>query len=258
MNPSMNRSGDAAQAQQMSPCVYNLIPGSVEAISQGLTLTGIRVKVGSRALLRIRWSSESYDEPPVQIAQRIVARIPADAVLLGAIGIWPGKNRWNRWAGRIVLVEEDGATGLMITVKLRGECLTLKSPGPVIGLGRRPQTWDLVNIVVDPTRVTQVVRIPSLFFEPSHWTTENTQMLTGTQVWMKGRVEGVRQVTAGPLLSLRIGDAHVHALVSQEQKTLWCPEPDTEVQIHVGHWEAWVKPLDQDVEPISCSLLYAS
>lgn len=239
-----------------SPRTHNIVPGSVEAINQGLTLTGIRVNIGARALLRVRWRSDVHDEMRVQIAQQVDARIADEAVLLGANGMWPGKHRWNRWAGRIVLVEEDAAAGLLITVKLRGERLTLKSRGPVMGLGRRPQTWDLVNIVVDPTRVTVMDERPSLRAEPSHWTTVNGQMLAGTQVWMRGRVEGVRRGTAGPLLSLRIGGAHVSALVSQEQRIAWCPGPDTEVQIHVGHWEAWLRPVDKDVEPISCSLLY--
>jgi hypothetical protein len=41
----------------------------------------------------------------------------------------------------------------LITAKLHGESWTLKSIGTVVGLSRRPQVWNTVNIVVDPAQV---------------------------------------------------------------------------------------------------------
>jgi hypothetical protein len=53
---------------------------------------------------------------------------------------------------------EPVRTAPLITVKLLGESWTLKSTGPVMGLSRRPQVWDTVNIVVDPAQVRIAVR----------------------------------------------------------------------------------------------------
>ena len=87
------------------------------------------------------------------IGQLVYVTIPEEAVHLEAGGFRRGKQRWNRWIGRVVLVnrkDEDPVT----TVKLHWESITLKSVGPV--LGARATTlsvWDTVNIVVDPQLV---------------------------------------------------------------------------------------------------------
>jgi hypothetical protein len=83
--------------------------------------------------------------------------IPAEAVRCEAGEFRQGKTRWNRWIGRIVFVEPV-RTAPLITVKLYGENWTLKSTVPVFGLSRRPQVWDTVNIVIDPTQVRIAVR----------------------------------------------------------------------------------------------------
>jgi hypothetical protein len=88
----------------------------------------------------------------VKIGQWVIAAIPAEAVRFEAGEFRQGKSRWNRWIGRIVFVEPV-RTEPLITVKLHVENWTLKSTGPVMGLSRRPQVWDTVNIVVDPTQV---------------------------------------------------------------------------------------------------------
>lgn len=46
--------------------------------------------------------------------------------------MWPGRERWNRWAGRIVLVE-SGHSAPMIAVKIQGKNRMLKSAGQVPG-----------------------------------------------------------------------------------------------------------------------------
>ncbi len=130
----------------------NLLAGCVASILHGLTRTSVKVVTDNEATLRIRCSSESFQQMSLHIGQRVVAQIRADAVLLGMAGTWPGKDRWNRWTGRIVLVE-PGAERPLMTVKLQGKSCTLKCTGPVVGQTSRPEAWNTVNIVVDPEQV---------------------------------------------------------------------------------------------------------
>ena len=75
--------------------------------------------------------------------------IPAGAVRLEC-GIFRGsKQRWNRWIGRIVLVEQLEA-GIVYTIKVHGEEWTLKSYGSSGGETKASKPWDIVNVVVDP------------------------------------------------------------------------------------------------------------
>ena len=81
-----------------------------------------------------------------------MATIPAEAVRLEAGMFRRSKQRWNRWIGRIVLVE-SGNAGVIYTVKIHGENWTLKSYGSVVGARQPSKTWDVVNVVVDPQKV---------------------------------------------------------------------------------------------------------
>lgn len=81
-----------------------------------------------------------------------MATIPVDAVCLEAGMFRRGKQRWNRWIGRIVFVESSDA-GIVYTVKIDGEDWTLKGIGPVVGARQPTKTWDVVNVVVDPQKV---------------------------------------------------------------------------------------------------------
>lgn len=81
-----------------------------------------------------------------------MATIPAEAVRLEAGIFRRSKQRWNRWIGRIVLVE-SGEAGILYTVKIHGEDWTLKGYGPVAGARQPCKTWDVVNVVVDPQTV---------------------------------------------------------------------------------------------------------
>jgi hypothetical protein len=115
------------------------------------------MRVGERTDLRVKWPSDQGAVSGVKIGQWVIAMVPAEAVRCEAGEFRQGKTRWNRWIGRIVFVEPV-RTAPLITVKLYGENWTLKSTVPVFGLSRRPQVWDTVNIVIDPTQVRIAVR----------------------------------------------------------------------------------------------------
>ena len=134
--------------------ITNWVAGVVQSQHVGLVRAGVRIRVMERTDLRVRWP---IGEPRGFVdGQLVVATIPAETVRLEAGLFRRSKQRWNRWTGRIVLVE-SAETGTVYTVKIHGEDWTLKGFGPVVGARQPSKPWDIVNIVVDPQRVDLVV-----------------------------------------------------------------------------------------------------
>lgn len=130
--------------------IVNRVIGFVQSHHVGLVRAGVRIKILERTDLRVKWPVEN--ERIIRVGQRVVATIPAEAVWLEAGMFRRSKQRWNRWIGRIVLME-FGDTGTVFTVKIHGEAWTLKAYGPVVGARQSSEVWDDVNVVVDPQRV---------------------------------------------------------------------------------------------------------
>jgi hypothetical protein len=137
--------------------IINWVRGIIHSQYVGLVRCGVRMKVGVRTDLRIRWARR--EEREFVVGQPVVATIPAETVRLESGMFRRGKQRWNRWVGRIVLIQQVEA-GSLYTVKVHGEEWTLKSLGPVLGAQRPSRPWDVVNIVVDPQRVDLSIVAP--------------------------------------------------------------------------------------------------
>ncbi len=132
--------------------VVNWVVGSVHSQQIGLVRTGVRLTVGKRQQLHVKWPIGAARSFVFVVGQRVVATIPAGAVHLEAGMFRQSKQRWNRWIGRIVLVQPREAE-MLYTVKIHGENWTLKGYGPVLGARSPSTTWDDVNVVVDPQRI---------------------------------------------------------------------------------------------------------
>jgi hypothetical protein len=138
--------------------IVNWIAGVIHSRYMGLVREGVRMKVLDRMDLRVRWPIGA----PQNFAngQHVIATIPAQAVKLEAGMFRRSKQRWNRWIGRIVLIEHL-EPGIVYTVKVHREEWTLKSLGPVIG-AQASKPWDVVNVVVDPEAVELLIAAPWL------------------------------------------------------------------------------------------------
>lgn len=137
---------------RISNGLSNVLMGFVISKTEGLTRTTLRIRIGERTDLRIRWQATLPAPNTANIGQMVRVIIPEEAVQLETGAFRRGKQRWNRWIGRVVLVnqkEED----LVTTVKLHWESITLKSVGLVLGTRAPLSVWDTVNIVVDPQQV---------------------------------------------------------------------------------------------------------
>ena len=139
---------DKATPPPLSP---NVLTGIVFARTEGLTCTTYRIRVAERIDVRMRWPSSSCRS--LSIGRPVRLMIPQESVLLEAGGFRRGKQRWNRWIGRVVLSARQDKDG-SITVKIHHAPITLKSRGSVTGTQSPLSTWDTVNVVVDPQHIT--------------------------------------------------------------------------------------------------------
>jgi hypothetical protein len=134
--------------------MINRVMGVVQSHHVGLVRAGVRIKIMERTDLRVKRPIEN--QRILLVGQRVVVTIPAEAVRLEAGIFRRSRQRWNRWIGRIVLVE-SGDTGTVYTVKIHGEGWTLKAFGPVVGARQPSKAWDAVNVVVDPQSVDLLI-----------------------------------------------------------------------------------------------------
>jgi hypothetical protein len=139
--------------------IMNWVRGVIHSQYVGLVRAGVRIKVGARTDLRVRWAKR--ETRGFVVGQPAVATMPAEAVRLESGMFRRSKQRWNRWVGRIVLIEHLEAT-TVYTVKVHGEEWTLKSLGPILGAQGPSRPWDVVNIVVDPQVVELSIAAPCL------------------------------------------------------------------------------------------------
>jgi hypothetical protein len=142
--------GSGSGSVRADGTIINWIAGVIQSQYVGLVRTGVRIKVGERTDLRVRWAIKN--ERLFVVGQRVVATIPAGAVRVEGGIFRRSKQRWNRWIGRIVLVEHAEAR-TMYTIKIHGEEWTIKSDGPVVGARQPSKPWDVVNVIVDPQNV---------------------------------------------------------------------------------------------------------
>src|SRR5690349_2141208 len=95
--------------------IVNWIGGVVQSRYIGMVREGVRIKVLDRLDLRVRWRIGGRHL--FGVGQYVIATIPAQAVTLEAGMFRRSKQRWNRWIGRIVLVEQSEGKRLY-TVKI--------------------------------------------------------------------------------------------------------------------------------------------
>ncbi len=237
----------------------NVLMGRVVSIRHGMTRTNVHVKVDQDVIVRSRRRTDGETWPTANVDEWVYVRIPEEAVFIGTAELPPGRPRWNHWMGRIVLVGPI-AEGSRVTVIIKGEPITLHSANPVLGLHRRPQTWDCVTVAVDPERVelcrvektngfesSQIQMGGVLCLRDHHW---------GDRVWLKGAIQSVRRLPDACIAELKIGDAHLTAYVEQNPAFdgLW--EPGLAIELHMSQWEAWIKPAGNVLGVVPCRLTY--
>lgn len=134
----------------LSSRISNVLMGIVISQASRLPQFRLRIRIGEHIDLHVRRQSLST-HGTVDIGQTVYVTIPEEAVHLEFGSFRRGKQRLNRWIGRVVLVNRKDKEDTV--VKLHRESITLKSVGPVLGARASLSVWDTVNIVVDPQQV---------------------------------------------------------------------------------------------------------
>ena len=140
--------------------LINWVRGAIRSTYAGLLRTGARVRIIDGLDVRVKWPAGR--EPSLSAGKRVLAAIPVEAVRLEAGLLRRSRQRWNRWIGRIVLVERREA-GVLYTVKIHGADWTIQGYGPVAGAHGSCQSWDAVNVVVDPQSIELAVLDPQSY-----------------------------------------------------------------------------------------------
>jgi hypothetical protein len=193
------------------------------------------------------------------IGQRVTVRIPTEAVCLEAGLFRQGRRRWNRWVGRVVLVQREGDDA-HVDVKIHGDDVILRSSQPITGQVASLRTWDTVNVVVDPTCIIvhhhmerQGQRGDSQADCHLAWHPDRD-----TRIVLRARLTDIRRLPEGPLLSLDLGRASVSAQITHSNLSSVEWVLGGMVQIHIGVWEAWITGSHDAMASIPCRLLYLS
>lgn len=213
----------------------NVVTGVVCSRTEGLTRTTYRIRISDRIDVRVRWPHSS--RRALEIGRPVRLMIPQETVHLEAGGFRRGKQRWNRWIGRVVLAATQNQNG-SITVKIHHAPITLKSRGPVIGARTPLTTWDTVNIVVDPQHINVCDCAPA---------TPQPQPvragLTGASVsqWLRATICSVRSLSTETYLTVRAGRATFCLLIEAESSTAAVLVIGHSIEFAIDNGDAWVR-----------------
>lgn len=234
----------------------NVLTGIVTSKTEGLTRTTLRIRVGERTDLRVRWSSFSSAYNAIGVGQAVRLAIPESAVQLEAGGFRRGKQRWNRWIGRVVLVNRSNDDPVM-TVKLHRDSITLRSVGPVIGAHAPLAAWDTVNIVVDPQQVSLApIPRPCSQMTPALSSCSRIDSQPSS-VWLRATIQSVRSIQAGRLVALNVGGVNLFALMEASPTAIPPWTVGASVEININGCDAWVRRCT-DSPILPCSVVLSS
>lgn len=247
------RSGQRA-GESTAPSHHTVLSGTVEAVHQGLTRISVRLVTGNHTRVRVRWPEEDGRALSFRVGQKVLVRVPADAVCLEAGLFRQGRRRWNRWIGRVVLVQQERDLAV-VTVKLHGDDVIVTSTQSIGSRAPSLQTWDTVNVVIDPSRVTLHAEKPDRTAQQAgiRWAWHADR---DARIWLRARLTDVQQTSEGHLLSLDLGGAYVSAQIAPSSRSSVGWVPGERVDVQVGVWEAWIKRAHDTMALVPCRLLH--
>ena len=85
---------------------------------------------------------------------------------------------------------------------------------------------------------------------------ETSDHLRDTRVWLTARVTEISEASEGEFLSLLIGTARVSVFIAREEDSFRQWTSGEILDIHVGRYDAWLKPRGSENERILCGVLF--
>ncbi len=80
--------------------------------------------------------------------------------------------------------------------------------------------------------------------------------LGDARVWLRAQVTDIGKAPEGTFLSLVIGTARVSVFIGRDEDNFGRWNSGMTLEIHVGRYDAWLKPGRPDCAPVLCGLLY--
>ena len=217
----------------------NVQSGVVISRTEGLTRTTLRIRVGERTVLRVRRRAPSPIADSIEIGQTVQVIIPSEAVQLEAGWFRRGTQRWNRWIGRVVLVNRN-THDPVTTVKIHRDSITLQSIAPVIG-ATRLTPWDTVNIVVDPHQVGVVaVSRPRQQMQPTRPSSPRVDS-QGSFIWQRAIIRTVRPIPTGLFVALNVGTVRISTVIEPNITAMLSWMVGTSVEISTNRCDTWIR-----------------
>src|SRR5215813_8944764 len=233
----------------------NVLKGIVISRAPGLTRTTLRIRVGEQIHLRVRWPASAPGYDALDVGQMVWLSIPEEAVHLEAGGFRRGKQRWNRWIGRVVLVDRNHDEPVT-TVKVHRDNITLKSRAPVVGSSALLKAWDTVNIVVDPQQI-RLTPLSQTYPSQLNFVSNSPAVSHPTSVWLRATIRSLRWSSAGHDVALDVGGVKLSALVEADSDVLQGWTAGMSVEINISEHDAWVR-LDTQSPPLRCGIAFSS
>lgn len=218
----------------------NVVTGIVTSRTEGLTRTAYRIRIGQRTEVRMRWPCSSPSRRTLEIGQTVRLTIPQEAVQLEAGGFRRGKQRWNRWIGRVVLTAQEDED-CSLTVKIHQDIITLKSRAQMIGAQVPLTTWDTVNIVIDPQRIKVCSCALASAEEPPPRRTPSIAAGCQAFVWLRTIVRCVRSIPSGLHLTLSAGGATLAALIETGVSATGAWRIGDSIEVTIGSGDTWIR-----------------
>lgn len=147
---------ESPSAHSCRPRLVNRIMGTILAVKTDVQRL-VQIKTDEGGALNLQLDERMFDPLPsdfIAVGQRVLIAVDADRV-----NLVPRYSRSvlsdNEWLGRVVLVEHDQS---VVTVKIRGQQVTLKSTNVGPSLLRGWSAWDeaIVSIAPDTVRIMPI------------------------------------------------------------------------------------------------------
>lgn len=237
------------------PHPSNTLVGIVTSKQDGLTRTTARVRISERTDLRVRWQTSTGQHADVIVGSRVRLTIPETAVQLEAGGFRRGKQRWNRWIGRVVLVQQNQGT-TVTTVKVHRDHITLKSRGPVIGGPSPLTTWTTVNLVIDPEHIG-LISADCLRASLSPSEVRVARTAPADLAWISATVRDWRHTHDGVRSTLCIGDVDIFVVINDGMAESEAWQPGLTVEFSINSHGTWIRR-NSTTTPLPCCMSLAS
>jgi len=238
-----------------TPGGSNVFNGIVISRAEGLTRTTLRVRIGERTILRVRWLGRSAAHDALDVRQPVRVVIPEEAVQIEVGGFRRGKQRWNRWIGHVVLAYHSNHDPVT-TVKIHHTDMTLRSRGPVIGACEPLMTLDSVNVVVDPQHVwlTPLRQTSGASCDSDPVSDSDPP---SASLWLQATVRSLRSTQDAQHVALDVGIAKVAVLIQTTGGSVFLLNAGASVQVSIGHGGAWIRR-DADSTALPCCVSHSS